>query len=248
MTEKSQIRKTLEELEDDIHKSWLRDLDKVKEFHSLYTILEEMLSKDTLEEYFQNNASDLNYFLNKFSAETINNILRQPYVYGPSGDDVAFQVLSQYLRLFLKFLDNPNYTHLWDSIREIFDTSKSYYKGTSYTNTRVLNENKLMTAEKFNEKILPKDSSKKSDKPQMKLSDQVDVLIENKKPYNTLQDKKIWTRGIVTKVDVENEYFVVSIAEDPLPIFIKNNSLEYLPVGTMTKDYDWRLNIKECKL
>ena len=144
-------------------------------------------------------------------------------------------------------MDNPNYAHLWDAIKEIFDTTKSYYKGTSYTNNRILNEKKLITAEKFNETILPKDSSKKN-KPQLKVDDIIDVLIENKKPYNTLQDKKIWTRARVIKVDTENEYFSVHVAEDPMPLFFKNNSLEYLPVGTMTKEYDWRMNIKECKL
>ena len=246
MTEKTQIRKTLEELEDDVHKSWLRDLDKVKEFHSLYSILDEILKKDTIEEYFQNNASDVQYFLNKFTTETVSNILRQPFVYGPNGDDVAFSVLQQYLRIFLKFMNNPNYAHLWDSIKDIFDSAKSYYKGTSYTNTRILNENKIISAEKFNERILPKDSGKKN-KPTLNVGDIIDVLIDNKKPYNAFPEKKIWTRGMISKVDKENEYFVVGVAEEPLPIFLKNSSTEYLPVGTMTKDYDWRMGIKECK-
>lgn len=245
MTEKTEIRKTLEQLEDDVHKSWLRDLDKVKEFNDLYGILQNILNSNSIEEYFQNNASDVNYFLNKFSTEVVNNILRQPFVYGTNGDDVAFNILCMYLRIFLKFMNIVEYAHLWEAIKDIFDCSKSYYKGTSYSSNRILNEKKLLSAEKFNEQILPKDL--KRERPQLKEGDMIDVLVENKKPYNTIQDKKVWTRGKINKVDHENEYFSCHIAEDIMPVFYKFNSLEYSPLGTMTKDFEWRQNIKECK-
>ncbi len=245
MIEKIKIRKVLEDLESDIHISWLRDQDKVKEFNSLYVILDDILSKDSIETYFENNASDVNYFLNKFSNEIILNILRQPYVYGVNGDDVALNILCQYLRIFLKFMNNPNYSPLWNSIMEMFDYSKTFFKGLSYGSIRILNEKKLMTAEKFNETILPRDVD--MEKIPVNLDDIIDVKIDNKRPYHSLQDLKIWTRGKVTKINLESQTFAVSVAEEYLPIYLSFNSTMYQPVGSMTKDYDWRTNIKECK-
>ena len=113
--EKTEIRKKLEELEDEIHKSWLRDLNKVKEFMEFDSILEEILKKDSLEEFFNKNTSDLEYFIKKFSFSTVSNILRQHYIYGPCGDDIAYHILVKYLKLFYKFIDNPNYSPLWES-------------------------------------------------------------------------------------------------------------------------------------
>ncbi len=242
--DKSKIRKTLEEIEDDIQKSWLKDLDKVKELHSLFTILDDILKQDQIENYFENNASDFNYFINKFSIETVNNILRQHYIYGQNGDDIAFQVICQYLRIFLKFIENPNYTPLLEAIKDVFDSSKNYYKGSAHSNARFMNEKKMMSADNYNEMFLPKIKRQS----EINENDTIDVLIDNIKPSSFLQDKKVWTRGTVVKVDKENEYFSVNIAEEIAPKFIKMNSLDYLPVGTMTKDYDWRVNLQECKL
>ena len=147
-TDKTNIRKKLEELEDDIHKSWLKDLDKVKEITELTEILKQILEKDTIEGFFEND-SDFDYFIKKFSHEVTNNILRQYNVYGSNGDDVAFEMLLSYLRIFLKFFDKPNYLPLWESVKEIFDPFKSFYKSVQYSN-RTINEKKQITADKYN--------------------------------------------------------------------------------------------------
>jgi hypothetical protein len=151
--QKSIIRKTLEQLEDEIHKSWLKDLDKVKEFNELLYILQGILDSESIEAYFQNDQSDVDYFIKKFSKETINNILRQHFVFGENGDDVALSVLTTYLQIFLKFIDKPNYGPLWDSIKEIFDSSKSFYKAMMYGNIRIDQERrskKQMSGEYYN--------------------------------------------------------------------------------------------------
>jgi len=147
---KSEIRKKLEDLEDHIHKSWLKDLDKVKEFMELDIILEELLTKDSIEEFFANIQSDVDYFIKKFSQVVISNILRQHIIYGKGGDDVAFGVLVKYLWLFNKFMHVPNYYPLWEFVKEIFDYSKSYYKGSISSSSKVNNEKKMISAEKFN--------------------------------------------------------------------------------------------------
>ena len=147
--EKTSLRKKLEELEDDIHKSWLKDLDKVKEISEIIEILKEILNKETIESYFENE-TDFDYFLKKFSHEVIQNILRQYNVYGTNGDDIAFELLLSFVRIFLKFFEKPAYLPLWESVKEIFDPMKSFYKSVQYSNNRNLNERKQISADKFN--------------------------------------------------------------------------------------------------
>ena len=148
-TEKTNLRKKLEELEDDIHKSWLKDLDKVKEITEISEILKQILEKDSIESYFENE-SDFDYFIKKFSHEVIHNILRQFNVIGANGDDVAFELLLNYVKIFLKFLEKPAYIPLWESVKEIFDPLKSYYRSAQYSNNRSLNEKKQINADKYN--------------------------------------------------------------------------------------------------
>jgi hypothetical protein len=149
--EKTEIRIKLEKLDEEIKISWLKDQDRVHEFLELDSILEELLKKDTIEDYFKNNQSDFEYFINKFSSNVTNNILRQHYIYGPSGDDVAYHVLLQYLKIFNKFLHISRYAPLFDSIKEIFDCNKCYYRGmVYYNNGKTMNEKKHITAEQFN--------------------------------------------------------------------------------------------------
>ena len=147
--EKTKLRKKLEELEDDIHKSWLKDLDKVKEISEITEILNQILNMDSIEKFFEND-NDFDYFLKKFSHEVINNILRQYNVYGNNGDDVAFNLLLCYVKIFLKFFEKPAYLPLWESVKEIFDPMKSFYKTMQYSNNRTINDKKLITADKFN--------------------------------------------------------------------------------------------------
>lgn len=150
---KTILRKTLEQLEDDIHKSWLKDLDKVKELYELNNILQQILDSESIEAFFGNDLSDTEYFLKKFSKETINNILRQHFVYGESGDDVALNTLTLYLKIFIKFMERPLYVPLWESIKEIFDPTKSYYKAMMYGNMRIDTERrnkKQLSADSYN--------------------------------------------------------------------------------------------------
>jgi ubiquitin C-terminal hydrolase len=239
VNEKTVLRKRLEELEVEIHNSWLKDQDKVKEFLELSSILEGIYNKSSIEEYFENQG-DFDYFCKRFSPEVINNILKQHMVFGPNGDEVALNVLFYYLRLFYKFMERPQYQTLWESVREIFDMNKSYYKGTVYGSMRNYNEKKILSAEKYNEVKLPR---KNEAKLEIQEGMEVDVLIESKRVTGQQLEKKNWVRGKVTRV--ESEYFVVNVGEDPYPIFMKYNSFEFAPKGTMTKDWEWRSNLKQ---
>ena len=148
-TEKTPLRKRLEELEDDIHKSWLKDLDKAKEISELCGILKQILEKESIESFFENE-NDFDYFIRKFSHEVIHNISRQYNVYGAGGDDIAFDLLLTYVKIFLKFFEKPAYLPLWESVKEIFNPINSFYKSVQYSNNRNLNEKKHISADKWN--------------------------------------------------------------------------------------------------
>ena len=153
---KTKIRKSLESIEHEVHLSWLRDLDKTSDLLELKNILTGILESNSIEEYFEKNESDFDYFIKKFSKETINNILRQHYVNGENGDEIASIILLLYLKIFLKFLHNNNYMILWDSVKEIFDSTKPYYKGMGFNTMSKIEANKRfkkqMPAEYFNVK------------------------------------------------------------------------------------------------
>ena len=74
------LRRRLEELEDEVEKSWLRDLDKVTEINAVTEILKQMLKLDALEDYFDN-AADFDYFMKKFSHKIISNIILAQYCF-----------------------------------------------------------------------------------------------------------------------------------------------------------------------
>lgn len=145
----SEKKKELRILEEQVKQSWLNDADKVVEFNELISILEKILEKNTIEEYFDGNESDIQYFITKFSASVISNILKQYSVYGRNGDDVAYQVLLQYLKLFDKFLHNPKYLPLFSSIKEIFEWNKNFYRGYALATVK---SKKNLSADEYNVK------------------------------------------------------------------------------------------------
>ncbi len=152
---KSKIRLLLESLETDIHIGWLRDMEKVNELLELNKILIDILNSDSIEIFFNNNESDFEYFIKKFSKETLNNILRQNFIIGDDGDDLGLEILGNYLKIFIKFMNKTKYLPLWESIKDIFDYNKSFYKGTGYNG--ILSKididrrkRKLLTSDEFN--------------------------------------------------------------------------------------------------
>ena len=56
-------------------------------------------------------------------------------------------------------------------------------------------------------------------------------------------ESKNWTRGIIK--EISNDMLVVFVAEENNLLYIRKNSFEYAKANTMTRDYDWRINLKE---
>jgi hypothetical protein len=239
---KSVLRKRLEEIHSEIQMSWLRDQDKVKEMIELCGILEQIHNKSAIEDFFENQ-EDFNFFCGKFSKDTIENILKQHYVYGTNGDEVAMNLLFLYMRIFYKFMEKPQYQTLWESVKEILEWNKPYYRGISGGINKVINQKKLLSAERYNETMLVRKADAKFE---ISGGLEIDVLIDTRKGVNTIYDRREWVRGIVNKV--ESDHFLVNVADEERPLIFRQNSFDYAPKGTMTKDWEWRQNISQYEM
>ena len=154
MEEKTLIRDTLEQIENAIHLAWLKDLDKTNDLIVLIKILKKILEFNTIEEFFDNKHSDFEYFIRKFSNEVLNNLLRNEAIQGDKGDQYALENFICYQNIFLKFfgVGKQEYTPLIESIKEIFDPRKSFYKSNNITNL-----NPKISTEQFNKKRISGD-------------------------------------------------------------------------------------------
>ena len=169
--EQNQENKTLKEkmtiLGDAIYTSWLKDTDKVDEMKECHEMLQDILNKcenvEDIEKYFNNDNEDFNYFITQFTKQVVPNILRQSIVFGENGEDIAFDILIDYLKIFLKyFLSNTDVNSsklfpMFESIKEIFDNTKSYYKlNVSSSREKNPNSKKFISVEEFNDSFLKK--------------------------------------------------------------------------------------------
>ena len=117
----SLIRQKLEKIAYEIKISYARDCDRVEYMKELIEILKEILTKDSIEEFFNNDQENFTYFSKPFMNEVINMLLYQGKIYGENGDEVALEVLLNIFKLFLKFHKNNNYANLFEIIRTIFE-------------------------------------------------------------------------------------------------------------------------------
>jgi hypothetical protein len=147
------VRDLLERLHSEIYQSWLKDLDKREEFLILNNILKKILDSDSIEAFFLNDSHNIIFFLNKFSKEVTNNILRQSVTPGENGDEIALEVLFSYVRIFLKFIHNPNYLPLFENMKEIFDGTRSFYRCPNSFAPAEIRIKKQMSPEFFNVKL-----------------------------------------------------------------------------------------------
>ena len=120
----SEIRDKLREIVKEIKESWARDTDKTEYMIKFIEMLKEMITHDTLEEYFSNNEKDLSLFMGDCLQEIINHILIQPIIYGDNGDKIGLNLLYHIFKLFLKFHKNNKYAPLFERIRSIFNNKE----------------------------------------------------------------------------------------------------------------------------
>ena len=233
------LKEKLEKIVKRIKLSWIRDRDETKYMILLTNMLNEMLTKDSLEEYFSNDEQVLNFFMNDFYKDVIQNILIQPKIYGEDGDKIAMELLLNTYKLFLKFHKNNKYASLFERIREIFHSNshRSYFKNDDSKND---NPTKKYDCSKFNEvynsKFIKTNISKS-----FKVGDEVDIPIDVETSKSI--EKKSWVRGRIKEIEDDEYIIVYGSTNGEKKISVHNFNI--YPAGEKTVDYDWRINLKK---
>ena len=111
--EENSLKQKLEEILNKIKESWTQDSDRVKYYISFNDILKEILTKESIEEYFSNNEEDIKYFLQEFVKESLYYILKAFTIFGENGDQVGIEILTNLYNLFLKFHNNKKYAQIF---------------------------------------------------------------------------------------------------------------------------------------
>ena len=65
--------------------------------------------------------------MGEFTKEVIDFTLRQDFIYGENGHDLALDMLFHFIKLFFKFHKNKEYSNLFENIRNIFNPSANYF-------------------------------------------------------------------------------------------------------------------------
>ena len=243
---KDELYIKLENINSEIRQSWIRDCDKTEYMKELTSMLQEILSKNSLEEYFTN-PTTLNYFMTEFLQDVINNILIQPIIYGEDGDQIALELLYNIFLLFMKFHKNLNYSHLFERVRSIFhkDGSCSFFSKSdnSYYQSKEVRPEKKYNFAKFNE-IYCSNFKKVNMEQKLNIGDEVDFPAENEMHKGQI-DKKAWMRGVI--VNIEDGKYEIQYCE-PQNQNINIEDFSVFPKGTKTLDWEWRLNLQKYDL
>ena len=238
---------TLQKIASEIKLSWVNDQDKTEEMKNLTVLIKQILSKESIEEYFKNDEKALSYFINYFIENVVGNILSQPYVYGKFGDDIALGLLTEIYKLFSKF-HNKDYPKIFETIRNIFKNRYNYaffFPQNSINKPGNTNEKKKYNFEIFNNNYCKEFMDKKSFEPIYSVGNNVDILV-NYSDFRTSIDQTAWVRGIVKKV--ENGYYYISYNGEESEASYPIGSLKIQPEGKKTSDWDWRINLKKYDL
>ena len=230
----------LKSLCDDVIRSWHRDCDETNSMKEIIEIIDGMLIMTSLEEYFSNNKRDLEYFLGDFSKDVITYILMQPVIYGENGDEIALDLLFHYIKLYMHFHKNKEYSSLFENIRKIILREGSFFVTQGKYYKKEINPKKGNTFEEFNQEFCKFFEKEKNEIQKFKIGEKVDVLIKISSKFS----QKVWIRGIIVSIE-ENEYVVECQVQSTQKINIPFESGNILKEGTKTIDWDWRLSLKE---
>jgi hypothetical protein len=203
--EENTLKPKLEEILTKIKESWTQDCDRIKYYIAFNDILKEILTKESIEEYFSNNEEDIKYFLQEFVKESVGYILRAFTIFGENGDQIGLDILQNVFNLFLKFHKNKKYAPLFDNIRNIFqhNISKHNFFEGSYKDDK--DSLKKYDYSKFNAEFNSEFVCAESQRKKFEIGDIVDIPIE----YDQCRtiDKYCWVRGRIKEIS-EEEYLV----------------------------------------
>ena len=248
---KIDLLEKMKEIDDAIFTAWQRDIDKVKEIIECHEFLTQIINnnetiKDIESKFFNNNEEYFTYFIQEFSPKSTKYLLLQNIVYGENGEDKALEVLLDYCKFFLKFMlnnsdnDKSKLSSFIEIIKLIFNNSDQYYSNSYYYRQSQNHNSKKNTIDynKYNEEYLPKKYQVLSS--DLKVGDEIDVLIPIQEFYS---NNKVWVRGKINSIE-ERTFSVIVLNKDE-PIELNFSSFDYAKKGVFTKDWEWRLNLKE---
>ena len=245
MTDKYANYEKLKAFSEDIRISLVNDKDKTETMENLIIILEQIISKSSLEEYFADDQKTQIFFMTDFIRSVIINILIKSYVYGKNGDDIALNLLFQIYKLFYKF-NNHKYPELFENIRNIFKNIYNisfFYPKNTINKSCIINEKKKYNAGIFNG-MKCKDFFNNTN-IQYSIGDKVDILVTHSNSRTTI-DQTAWVRGIIKKI--ENGLYYIDYNGEGSEIAFPIGSDKVQPEGKKTTDWDWRTNLKKYDL
>ena len=109
--EDNPLKSKLVEICNKIKESWTRDSDEIEYYIAFNDLLKEILTKESIEEYFSNDESLINYFIQDFIKDSLYYILRAFTIFGENGDQIGIEILKNIYNLFLKFHKKKNILH-----------------------------------------------------------------------------------------------------------------------------------------
>ena len=242
MEDNSQKSK-LVEICNKIKESWTQDSDKVEYYIAMNEMLKEILTKESIEEYFSNDESTINYFIQDFIKESLYYILKAFTIFGENGDQVGIEILTNLYNLFLKFHNNKKYAQIFELIRGIFQMDSSRHNFFEGSHRDDKDSIKKYDYSKFNMVYNSDFISNENQKKTFEIGDVVDIPFEY--DQNRTIDKYCWVRGTI-KSKSDDEYLVELWSNKEVKISF--NDLNIYPVGTKTTDWDWRSNLKDWDL
>ena len=243
-TQHSEVYRKLLSLAIDIRNSYQHDCDETDSIKEIIEIIKSILIMASLEEYFSNNQTDLNYFMGEFSKEVIEYTLRQDKVYGDNGHELALDLLFHFIKLFFKFHKIKEYSNLFENIRKIFDLSSSYFSPNRFHSDK--NPKKARTYQQFNEEFCSQFKKEEKNEELFKVGDKVDFLCTKDTHFQV--EKKIWIRGEIKQIEDDNYIINYPYRDYCKEIKIPTKSKKVKPYKTMTSDWEWRLNLKRFDL
>ena len=208
--------------------SCLQKIDRTDYLILLINMIKEILKKDSIEEYFDNNQQLITFFIGDFLEEILDNIVSNTKISGKNGDELAIELFFNIIKLFLKFHGNKYCLSLLKNIFIIFN----YEKNILFLNSSkdYITFNSIYNSEYLRKKTF-------------KIGDEVDIGIENKHSI-TKFDEIYWVRGKIKDI-VNDEYIVEDYERDDYINFSINDYGKLYESGEKTVDWDWRNNLKK---
>ena len=226
---------TKEELSDiyqEIKNGYMYDRDATDSMKKLVKIIESVLEKEKIEDYFKEDKEAFDYFIDSLFKGVIQILMYQQTIIGDEGGEIALNLFLNIFKLFLKFHKNNEYATLFERIRTIFN------KGNFFNAHKYDDEEIKYNMIKFNSDFC---SDFAQEKKQFEIGDEIDFIYDDREiRYDSF--KKVWMRGRIK--DVTDKKYIVEYF-DVEDLFFPINSVKLAPKDTKISDWDWRLNLKK---